>query len=247
MRLACWHPCSEPYDARGRPVAGWPRQLAAVGSRSRSGLTGCAGLGQPAPYDSPGINGLEIPTPSGARTTSSTSIDNPWLALGARRHLALRRDRRRRRRVGTIDAEVLDGTSEVAGLTATAVPRRSRTSTATPTWTTRFYAQDADGNVWLVGASTRPPGSLASRRGRRRGRAGHARRPAPGRRLADLPRSRTGPRPAPTVEDQSREMVQTRDEAGAGRRPLASVYETGVGLVGVEDLDAGWQAGCSRA
>jgi hypothetical protein len=41
------------------------------------------------------------------------------------------------------------------------------------------------------------------------------------------------------VDDLSRTMVEMLDEADSATR---SVYEKGVGLVGVEDLDAGWQA-----
>ncbi len=49
----------------------------------------------------------------------------------------------------------------------------------------------------------------------------------------DLPESST------TVEEQSREMVQTRDEADTTTQ---RIYESGVGLVSIEDLDAGWTA-----
>ena len=44
-------------------------------------LAGCAGIGQPAPYDSPGINGLVIPTPSADPDVFVEVVDNPWLAL----------------------------------------------------------------------------------------------------------------------------------------------------------------------
>ncbi|MCW2735893.1 MAG: hypothetical protein JWN97_537 [Nocardioides sp.] len=202
------------------------------------GLSACAGLGQPAPYDSPGINGLEIPTPSPAPGDFVDTVDNPWLALepGAAWHYDVTEGGRT---LGTIDAEVLDTTSDVAGLTATAV----RTVTDLDgddrdVEETRFYAQDDDGNVWLVGLDQLP--GISWRAGEGNAQAGLA-MPAEPRlgdgwltyRLADLREAST------TVEDQSREMVQTRDEADTSTR---NVYESGVGLVSVEDLDAGWQA-----
>lgn len=202
------------------------------------GTAGCAGLGQPAPYDSPGINGLEIPTPSPAPDDFVDTVDNPWLALepGATWHYDVTEDGRT---VGTIDAEVLDATREIGGLTATAV----RTVTNLDgvdrdADQTRFYAQDHDGNVWLVGVDSFP--GLTWRAGEGGAEAGLV-MPADPRvgdgwltyRLPDLGQAKT------TVEDQSREMVQTRHEAGTTTR---QVYESGAGLVGVEDLDAGWRA-----
>ena len=44
-------------------------------------LAGCAGVGQPAPYDSTGINGLVIPTPSPDADDFVGGVDNPWLPL----------------------------------------------------------------------------------------------------------------------------------------------------------------------
>jgi hypothetical protein len=50
------------------------------------------------------------------------------------------------------------------------------------------------------------------------------------------------PRASTMVEDVSREMVQTRESAGGEADPTRRVYESGAGLVSIEDLDAGWQA-----
>jgi len=204
-----------------------------------AGLSACAGLGQPAPYDSPGINGLEIPTPSPAPGDFVDVVDNPWLALepGTTRHYVVTEDGRS---LGSIDVEVLDGTSEVAGLTATAV-RTVTDVDGEAEDETRFYAQDADGNVWLVGADSDT--GVSWRAGEDDAEAGLA-MPADPRlgdgwlafRLPHLLEPRT------TVEDQSREMVQTRESSGGEADTTRRVYETGVGLTGVEDLDAGWQA-----
>jgi hypothetical protein len=206
------------------------------------GLSACAGIGQPAPYDSPGINGLEIPTPSPVPSDFVADVDNPWLALepGADRHYDVTADGRT---LGTIDAEVLDATSQVAGLTATAV----RTVTDLDgddqdVEETRFYAQDADGNVWLVGLDSFPGTSW--RAGEGNAEAGLAMPADP--RLGDgwlTYRLANGLEASTTVEDQSPELVQTRDEADTTTR---KIYESGVGLVSVEDLDAGWLAVLER-
>ena len=207
------------------------------------GLSACAGLGQPAPYDSQGINGLEIPTPSPDPDDFVDGVDNPWLALdpGATWRYDVTDDGRA---VGTIDAEVrAPARPRSRGLAATAV----RTVTDLDgddrdVDRTRFYAQDDDGNVWLVGLDQLPGTSW--RAGEGDAEAGLA-MPADPRlgdgwltyRLADRRQAST------TVEDQSREMVQTRDEADTTTR---SIYESGVGLVSVEDLDAGWLAVLDR-
>ena len=44
------------------------------------------------------------------------------------------------------------------------------------------------------------------------------------------------------VEDVSREMVQVRETAGGEADTTHRVYESGAGLVSIEDVDAGWQA-----
>ena len=205
-----------------------------------AGLTGCAGIGQPKPYDSTGINGLLIPTPSPDPHDFVEGVDNPWLPLvpGTRRTYDVVDSGRT---VGRIDVDVLDHTVPVAGLDATPVQTTTDLGSGTSTVETRLYAQDDAGNVWLVGGDADGTGWRAGQDGAEAGLAMPARP-----RLGDgwltyvvpsLPRAST------TVEDQSREMVQTRDQQG-GETGTATrnVYEKGVGLVGIEDLDAGWQA-----
>ena len=226
-----------------------PRAVAAVAGALVVGLSGalsgCAGIGQPAPYDSPGINGLVIPTPSADPDDFVEVVDNPWLVLepGATWTYDVVDSGRT---IGTIEAEVVDGTSEVAGLTATAVrtvtdldgdDRDDRDEDET-----RFYAQDADGNVWLVGADSSP--GVTWRAGEGGAQAGLAMPADP--RLGDgwLAYEVPGlPRASTTIEEQTREMVQMRGETtGEAGTLTRSVYEKGVGLVGVEDLGAGWTA-----
>lgn len=200
------------------------------------GTAGCAGIGLPAPYDSAGINGLEIPTPSPAPGDFVENVDNPWLALepGSTWRYDVTDDGAA---VGTIAAEVVDGMTEVAGLSATAVRTTTDVDGASDV-ETRFYAEDEDGNVWLVGADSDT--GVSWRAGDDGAEAGLAMPAEP--RLGDgwltfrLPDLLEASR---TVEDQSRKMVQVRDDADTTTR---SVYERGVGLVSVEDLDAGWQA-----
>ena len=198
-------------------------------------LTGCAGLGQPAAYDQPGINGLVVPTPSPDPSDFVDVVDNPWLALapGATWTYDVTGG-------GTLEVEVLGATTEVAGLTATGV-RTVGDVDGEPTDETRLYAQDDDGNVWLVGVEVaRPVGGASWRAGADGAEAGLAMPAQP--RLGDgwlayaVP---SLPEASRQVEDLSKHNVQMLDEADTETR---SVYEKGVGLVGLEDLDAGWSA-----
>lgn len=227
-----------PPDVRRRRAAGLLGGVLLAGA-----VSACAGLGQPAPYDSPGINGLEIPTPSPSPEDFVAAVDNPWLALepGTAWRYDVTEDGRP---LGSIDAEVLAGTSEVAGLGATAV-RTTTDLDGRADDETRYYAQDVDGNVWLVGVDSDT--GLSWRAGVDGAEAGLA-MPADPRlgdgwltfRVPNLLEAST------MVEDQSRELVQTRESTGGEPDATRRVYETGVGLVGIEDLDAGWQAVLER-
>jgi hypothetical protein len=202
-------------------------------------LSGCAGIGQPKPYDSPGINGLVVPTPTPDPDDFAEQVDNPWLGLepGATWHYDVTDAGRS---IGAIDVEVLDGTTTIAGLSATGVRTTTEVDGAT-TQETSFYAQDDDGNVWLVGADA---GDGDWRAGEAGAEAGLAMPAQP--RLGDGWWAYAVPgRPEARlrVEDQSRQMVQLRDEAGTATR---TVYEKGTGLVSVEDLDVGWVAQLDR-
>lgn len=216
-----------------------PRAVVAAGVvlAATGALSGCAGIGQPAPYDSPGINGLVIPTPHPDPADFVTGVDNPWLPLepGSTTGLDVTEDGVD---VGRIEMTVLDRTTDIGGLAATGVTTAADIDGVTDV-TTRYYAQDRDGNVWLVGADAAHGTWRAGEDGARAGLAVAAHP-----RLGDGWRTRSVPglaEESTQVEDQSREMVQTRtqDEAGTTTR---NVYERGVGLVSVEDLGAGWLA-----
>ncbi len=220
-----------PRTVRRRRAIGLLGGLLLAGS-----LSACAGLGQPAPYDSTGINGLEIPTPSPAPADFVVGVDNPWLALApdASWRYEVSRDGAS---VGSIAAEVLDATTDIAGLATTAVRTTSDIDGDTDV-ETRHYAQDDDGNVWLLAVDSEA--ELSWRAGVNGAEAGLAMPSAP--RLGDGWLTFVVPNfleASTRVEDQSRTLVQTLDEADTSTR---NTYESGVGLVGVEDLDAGWQA-----
>lgn len=204
------------------------------------GLTGCAGIGQPAPYDSPGINGLVVPTPTLSPADFVEGVDNPWLAFesGARWSYDVTGDGAS---IGTIVVDVLDGTVPVAGLDATAVQTTTDLEDGDTTVETALYAQDGAGNVWLVGGDADGTGWRAGTDGAEAGLAMPADpRLGDGWLAYDVPGL---PRSSATIEDQSESLVQTRDEADTTTR---RVYEKGVGLVGFEDLDAGWTADLDR-
>lgn len=201
-------------------------------------LSGCAGIGQPAPYDSPGINGLVVPTPTPDPDDFVAGIDNPWFPLepGATQALEVTRDGAA---VGSVETTVLDATQDVGGLEATGVTTVTDLGGARST-STSWYAQDTDGNVWLVGADDDASGGGDWRAGEDGAEAGLAMPADP--RLGDGWLTRDVPgraRASRTIEEQTSALLQVRDEAGTTTR---SVYEKGVGLVGVTDLDAGWTA-----
>lgn len=213
-----------------------PPTAAALAAGLVLGLGGCAGIGQPAPYDSPGINGLVIPTPAPTPDDFVDGVDNPWLALapGTRRTYDVTEDAVTR---GRIHVDVLDRTVPVAGLEATAVQTTTDLDDGTTSVATRLYAQDEDGNVWLVGADAEDASWRAGEDGAEAGLAMPADpRLGDGWLSYDVPGL---PRASGTIEDQSSELVQLRNEADTTTR---TVYEKGVGLVGLEDLDAGWTA-----
>ena len=197
--------------------------------------SGCGGIGQPAPYDSPGINGLVIPTPTPDPDDFGASIDNPWLPLAPgstwRYGVTAGGDT-----VGSIEAEVLDDSVEIAGLDATAV--RTTTSVDDEVETsTRFYAQDDDGNVWWVGEDS---GGATWRAGQDGAEAGLAMPADP--RLGDGWHSYVVaglPEATARVEEQGPDLVQTHEEADT---TTLRTYRSGVGLVGVDEVDSGWRA-----
>ena len=198
--------------------------------------TGCGGIGQPAPYDSQGIDGLVIPTPTPDPDDFTTAIDNAWLPLapGSSWRYDVTDDGTV---IGTIESEVAATTTEIAGLTATAVETTTRIDGEQVS--TRFYAQDDEGNVWWLGADE---GDGSWRAGEDGAEAGLA-MPA-GPRLGDGWLAHVVPgRPQASVQvaDQGRDMVQTRETTGETDTATLS-YTSGVGPTGIEDLRAGWLA-----
>lgn len=224
-----------PMPAAVRRPAGAARAVAA-------GLvvlvaSGCGGIGQPAPYDSQGIDGLVVPTPTPDPDDFGASIDNPWLPLapGSTWRYDVSDDGVT---IGSIEAEVLEDTSDIAGLSATALRTTTTIDGEGEMSSTRFYAQDDDGNVWWVGEDA---GDVTWRAGEAGAEAGLA--------MPAFPRLGDGWRPyvvdalpeaSVRVEQQGRDMVQTRSQPGdEADASTLRTYTSGVGLVGVEDLDSG--------
>ncbi|MCF6378799.1 hypothetical protein L2K70_14385 [Nocardioides KLBMP 9356] len=200
-------------------------------------LAGCGGVGQPQPYDQPGINGLVIPTPSPDAADFVDVVDNPWLPLqpGTRWTYDVTRDGNP---AGRLVVDVRDGTIPVDGLAATAVETTTDPGDGgTASVETRLYAQDDDGNVWVVGEELAAGSWRAGEDGAEAGLVMPAHlRIGDGWPTYLVP---SLPRASRQVEELSDDMVQMHDEADTESR---SVYEKGVGLVSIEDLDDGWIA-----
>lgn len=213
-----------------------PMLRALAAAALAAALSGCAGIGQPAPYDSPGINGLVIPTPSADPADFADGVDNPWLPLepGATWTYDVVDSGRG---IGSIVVDVLQSSVPVGGLRATAVRTTTDLGDAGVGTATELFAQDEAGNVWLVGAD----GAGATWRAGEDGAQAGLAMPADPRLGDGWVTHRLPGRPAAstTIEEQTVERVQIRHEAGTTTR---NVYEKGVGLVGFEDLDAGWSA-----
>jgi hypothetical protein len=226
---------------RGLRAVRRPLAAGALAAGVVLGLVGCAGIGQPAPYDSSGINGLVIPTPTPSPADFVERVDNPWLPLepGARWTYDVTDGGSAS---GTVVVDVRDRTVPVAGLEATAVETTIDLGEGTASVETDLYAQDEAGNVWLVGGDADGTGWRAGEGGAEAGLAMPADpRLGDGWLVHDVPGL---PRASRRIEDQSDDLVQTLDEADTTTR---RVYERGVGLVGFEDLDAGWTAELVRS
>jgi len=198
--------------------------------------SGCGGIGQPAPYDTQGVDGLVIPTPTPDPGDFAASIDNPWLPLTA--GSAWRYDvTQDGGTFGSMEAEVLADTTDIAGLAATAV-RTTTDIDGETTTSTRFYAQDDSGNVWWVGEET---DGVSWRAGIADAEAGLAMPAEP--RLGDGWRSYVVaglPEASARVVDQGADMVQTRSQQGSeADSSTVESYTSGVGLVGVEEIGPG--------
>jgi hypothetical protein len=125
-----------------RPIA----RLAATAAASTFVLTGCGSASESSPPT--GIDQLVVPTPSLDPADFVEGVDNPWLPLeeGSEWRYSAAGGRQ------SITVTVLDEPREIQGVTATAVRTTTtdRRRTATEQ-TIDWYAQDADGNVWLLG------------------------------------------------------------------------------------------------
>ncbi|GAB3792855.1 hypothetical protein [Nocardioides ungokensis] len=120
-------------------------------------LTGVLGLGLAACGSTPaadppkGVDALVIPTPSPDPADFVDRVDNPWLGLAPGSTHTFRIS-------GTPDAvrvvvSVADRPRTVDGVTTTIVEATTTDARGRVVATDRtFYAQDRDGNVWVLGA-----------------------------------------------------------------------------------------------
>lgn len=107
--------------------------------------SGC-GAGAPRTAPPSGIDGLVVPTPSPDPADFVRGVDNPWFPLAPGSGWTYDAPGG-----GTVEVAVT-GTEVVAGVEATAVATVERTRRGrVREESTAFYAQDRDGNVWLLG------------------------------------------------------------------------------------------------
>ena len=207
-----------------------PPASTAPGRRARAARR-ARGVRRPRPAGgrttSPGSTGSwsrrRRPTPT-TSSTSSTTRGCRW-SRGPRGPTTSRATARRRRARGRRRSTT---TTRSAASSRRPWSHDRLDGDGTTTVETRLYAQDEDGNVWLVGVDVR--------RRRRGGPAPTAPRPAS--RCPPTCGSATGGCPTPCRRCPRRagasrtcraSMVQVLDEADTSTR---SVYEKGVGLVG---------------
>lgn len=213
-------------------------------------LAGCGPVGQPAPYDSTGIDELVIPTPSPDPDDFVDVVDNPWLAWepGQRHGYPVMEAGRR---IGRLVVRVSETPTDVDGVMATTVTEDLHRRGHEPRQRTGLYAQDTKGNVW----------QLAGEEGGDAWQAGRAGALA-GLLMPAEPRSGDGWVSGEHDGAVTVLSVQGRsDLAGDGQewsdalevewspaddsneaRTERRWYASGVGLVRVEDLAAGYEA-----
>jgi hypothetical protein len=126
--------------------------LVAVAAVVAGALTGCGA--SPKKVGPTGVDELTVPTPSPDPADFSRRATNPWFPLVAGMRWTYRQDTVTS--TGTVVAEVLRDTREIAGVPTTgvrwwAVERGERRLAVT-----RWYAVDRDGNVWWFGQEVAP-------------------------------------------------------------------------------------------
>jgi hypothetical protein len=116
-------------------------------------LSGCGSAGQPAPYDSTGIDELHIPTPSPQPADFAGVVDNPWLSWqpGEKQVLAVTAAGRP---VGQFTVSVARTPEEMSGISVLAVTETLELDDEEARESVGWFAQDRRGHVWwLAGES----------------------------------------------------------------------------------------------
>ncbi len=123
--------------------------------------TGCA-VGEPRSIGPAGVDGLEIPTPSPDPADFVPTIDNPRLPLVAGSTWVYERTTGSAGRTVAVTVTVAEEPRTIAGVATTAVETvTDRGAEAT----TRYLAQDRDGNVWSFGGDGWRAGEAGTRAG----------------------------------------------------------------------------------
>lgn len=200
-------------------------------------LAGCGGVGQPAPYDASGIDGLEVPTPSPDPADFVTDLDNPWLGWErgeSRRYVVTREGRE----VGEMVVQVGVQTVDVAGVATTPVRETLRVKGRPVAETVDYVAQDTSGNVWWLGHDSRAARTWRAGGGTEAGvLLPRAPRLGDGWVTVSLPDGDIVTRVQDrTVVNGWDGVVQTSYEADTEQERY---YAEGVGLVRIVDLDEG--------
>jgi hypothetical protein len=212
-----------PMPRRARRAAGAVRLAGLV--LGAVATTSCGGVGQPATYDPTGVDGLVVPTPSPDPVDFAADVDNPWFLPSSGPRLYVVEEGGEE--VGTVRVEA-GGEERVAGLEATSVVTRTQVGGEERSTTTRWYAQDESGNVWLVGEDT---DRGVWRAGEAGARAGLAMPAEP--RLGDAWVTAKVPgavADAVRVDETDPATVRTTEVDGDGTR-TENVYAAGRGLV----------------
>jgi hypothetical protein len=217
-------------------------------------LSSCSGSAVPADYDSTGIDELTIPTPTLDPAALSDDVDNPWLPLVPGTSWRYERTADGGP-AGTSVVTVLRRGATVGGVDGVVTLTLDRDAYGDVVATARrTYAEDGDGNVWLLAEEVTRDGRTESwQAGSDGALAGLAMpaepRPGDGWVRAEVPRVDVPSERVLAVGDDRVEVpagswtdvLQTEVVEPGERRTSVLLYARGVGLVQAED-DGGGEA-----
>lgn len=134
--------------------------VAVVGLTLLLALSGCGGVGQPAPYGPSGIDGIEVPVASPDPDDYVAVVDNPRLPLHPGSTWTYRVESGGEL-VRTIETTVVGETEDIAGVGTTVVKEIvTDLDGGLVSDAYAWYAQDRAGNVWLFGRDSSGRGAV---------------------------------------------------------------------------------------